>query len=133
LQNSLGDNLRYVFRYFPLDDIHPHAMGAALAAEAAAAQGKFWPMYGALFENQEALSHAHLLQYAKHIRLDEEEFARAMKSEDIRQRVHADVESGKQSGAHGTPTIFVNGQGQGSPSDIEDVLDSIESQLPPIR
>src|SRR4028118_2203338 len=87
LQNSLGDNLRYVFRYFPLDDIHPNAMEAALAAEAAASQGKFWPMYAALFENQEALSHAHLLQYAKHIGLDEEEFARALKSDDIRKRV----------------------------------------------
>src|SRR3954462_9408465 len=61
---SLGDNVRYVFRHFPLARIHPHAEKAAEAAEAAGAQGQFWPMHNMLFENQRALAIPHLLGYA---------------------------------------------------------------------
>src|SRR6266705_493075 len=72
IQRRLGDRLRFVFRNFPLSQIHPHAEHAAEAAEAAAGQGKFWEMHDILFENQSALEDDNLAQYAESLGLDSE-------------------------------------------------------------
>src|SRR5262249_43554749 len=67
---NLGDVLRFSFRHFPLSQVHPHAVSSAQAAEAAAAQGKFWPMHATLFENQDALDFDDLVVYADSLGLD---------------------------------------------------------------
>ena len=108
-QARLGGRFRFVFRHFPLTQVHPHAAAAAEAAEAAAAQGKFWEMHDTLFENQENLSDSALLGYAADIGLDEEQFADDLENETYREKIEADFLSGAESGVNGTPTFFING------------------------
>jgi len=109
LQKELGDRIRFVFRHFPLIK-HPHAELASEAAEAAAAQGKFWEMYEALFENQYALEAENLAGYAEEAGLDPVRFERELKGHVHLPRVKEDVRSGVESGATGTPEFFVNGR-----------------------
>jgi protein-disulfide isomerase len=109
LQRALGPNLRFVFRNFPLSQVHPRATRAAMAAEAAALQGRFWPMHDLLFENQDALEDEDLYRYAEAAGLDVDRFARDIESEAVAMRVKEDILSGARSGVNGTPTFFVNG------------------------
>ena len=108
LRRRLGDRLRIVFRHFPRPE-HPHARHAAEAAEAAASQGRFWEMHDALFEHQQALDEAHLVQYAADLGLDADRFRRELTTHVHHERVQEDVLSGIHSGVHGTPTFFING------------------------
>ena len=100
---------RFVFRHFPLVEIHPHALAAAEASEAAAAQGRFWPMHDLLFRRQQALERADLEGYADEIGLDVERFRQELDAHVHLERVEADRASALASGATGTPTIFVDG------------------------
>jgi protein-disulfide isomerase len=75
IEQEMGDTMRFVFRHFPLTTVHPHAALAAEAAEAAGAQGKFWPMHDTLYENQQALDPPHLLAYAEALGLDTDRFS----------------------------------------------------------
>ncbi len=109
IQKKLGVNLRFVFRNFPLSEMHPHAAQAAEAAEAASAQGKFWEMHDALYENQGNLSERDLLDYSEKIGLDENQFATDLQNETYADKIQTDFESGVESGVNGTPTFFVNG------------------------
>ncbi|RYG64557.1 hypothetical protein EON80_19015 [bacterium] len=109
VQAHLGDKLLYAFRPFPLFDIHPHALLAAEAGEAAAAQGKFWEMYELLFAFQDELEARHLAHYASHIGLDLEQFAREMRDDVHLEGIRKTIESGVASGLHGTPSFFING------------------------
>jgi Na+/H+ antiporter NhaA len=107
---DFGDDLRYIWRYLPLNDVHPHAQLAAEAAEAAAAQGVFWAMHDVLITHQDALELADLERYATELGLDVERFA-----EDLLEHRHAphvteDVDSADTSGVTGTPYFFVNGR-----------------------
>src|SRR5689334_4938952 len=79
LQREFGDDLRFVFRHFPLAEKHPHAIQAAEAAEAAAAQGEFWPMYAMLFAHQWDLEYRDLMDYAGQLDLDRPQFGEALK------------------------------------------------------
>jgi protein-disulfide isomerase len=110
LQSRLGDQLRFVFRNFPLSEMHPHAAAAAELAEAAALQGKFWEMHDALYENQRALEPADLERYARQLDLDLGAIETAFKGGALRHRVKADFMSGVRSGVNGTPTFFINGR-----------------------
>jgi protein-disulfide isomerase len=101
--------VRLVWRHFPLEGVHPHALNAALAAEAAAAQGRFWPMHDVLFENQAHLTTNHLRGSARRLELDAARFDADMEGEVYLQRVREQIEGAAQSGARGTPTFFVNG------------------------
>ena len=101
--------VRLAWRHFPLEGVHPHALNAALAAEAAGAQGKFWPMHDVLFENQAHLKTNHLRGYARRLELDSARFEADMQEQVYLQRVREQVEGGEKSGARGTPTFFVNG------------------------
>ena len=101
--------VRLVWRHFPLEGVHPHALNAALAAEAAGAQGRFWPMHDVLFENQAHLKTNHLRGYARRLELDAARFEADMEGQVYLQRVREQAESGEKSGARGTPTFFVNG------------------------
>jgi protein-disulfide isomerase len=103
-------NVRYVWRHLPLADVHPRAPLAAEAAEAAAAQGAFWPMHDLLLNRQDALTPAHLLQYALELGLDVDRFRDDLRQGTHQARVAQDVESADLSGVAGTPTFFINGQ-----------------------
>ena len=109
IQKRLGSRLRFVFRNFPLKEIHPHAEHAAEAAEAAAVQGKFWEMHDTIFEHQRALDDRHLLEYAAALALDEARVQRELASHMHAARVREDFLSGIRSGVNGTPTFFING------------------------
>jgi len=123
---QLGDNLRYVFRNFPLIEVHPHAEHAAEAAEAAGAQGQFWQMHTILFENQDALEDEDLIAYAGALDLDTERFREDLATGKYRPRVMQDFISGVQSGVIGTPTFFINGfRYEGPPDALPEVLGEI--------
>lgn len=109
VQHELGSQLRFVFRNFPLAEAHPHARLAAEAAEAAAAQGKFWEMHDIIFEHQDALEVEDLLGYAKSLGLDVARFAHELEAGTYTKRVRDDFRNGVRSGVNGTPTFFVNG------------------------
>lgn len=109
VQRAFGDNLRLVFRHFPLRASHPHSLAAARAAEAAAEQGRFWQMHDRLFERQHALSDDDLRHHARKLGLDPERFARAASAPESEQKVLADLAGGNRSGVRGTPTFFING------------------------
>jgi protein-disulfide isomerase len=109
VERELGSQLRFVFRNFPLAEIHPHARHAAQAAEAAGAQGKFWEMHDMLFEHQDALEDADLVRYAEQLGFDADRVARELEAGTYAKRVRDDFRSGVRSGVNGTPTFFVNG------------------------
>jgi protein-disulfide isomerase len=109
VQNLLGNNLRFVFRNFPLTQIHPHAQHAAEAAECAGAQNKFWEMHDILYENQQALEDENLLEYAKVLELDMSRFQDDFYNHIFALRVREDFLSGIRSGVNGTPTFYING------------------------
>ena len=108
LQRLLGDQLRYVFRHFPLTGLHPHAQHAAEAAEAAAAQGKFAEMHAALFEHQEALDDDDLVKYAVDLNLDAARLRRELDAHTHAGRIREDFVSGLGSGVRGTPTFYLD-------------------------
>jgi protein-disulfide isomerase len=109
VQQRLGDRLRFVFRNFPLAQIHEHAEHAAEVAEAAAAQQQFWTMHEYLFEHQQALDDDHLEAYARAVGLDMAAFEPAMADHAYAPRVREDFLTGVRSGVNGTPTFFING------------------------
>jgi protein-disulfide isomerase len=105
VQERLGDNLRFVFRNFPLTQIHPNAQNAAEAAESAGAQNKFWDMHDCLFEHQQALGVEHLVQYATMLGLDLNQFVYDLSNHVHSPRIREDFLSGVRSGVNGTPTF----------------------------
>ena len=109
LRARVGEQVRLVFRNFPLTQVHPHAERAAEAAEAAAAQGRFWPMHDVLYEHQDALKDDNLLAYAAEVGLDLDRFQVNLAQGTHLERIREDFMSGVRSGVNGTPTFFVNG------------------------
>lgn len=126
IQERLGDQLRFVFRNFPLSQMHPHAEQAAEAAEAAGAQGKFWQMHDLLYEHQRALDDKRLERYAQTLGLDLEVFNAALSRHSEAQRVREDFRSGVRSGVNGTPTFFINGVRHDGAYDFDLLLAAIE-------
>lgn len=110
IQRQLGNNLKFVFRNFPLTKIHPQAKLAAVATEAAGLQGKFWEMHDIVFENQRRLYLRALLEYAQTLELDLPQFEAEMENADLIEKVDSDFESGLRSGVNATPTFFINGE-----------------------
>ena len=110
VQDHLGNQLRFVFRNFPISESHPHAENAAEASEAAAAQDRYWQMHDMLFENQNALEDVDLVSYAEEIGLDVERFERELENGTYTNDVAEDFSTGVRSGVNGTPTFFVNGE-----------------------
>ena len=109
LKQRYGDRLRIVFRHFPLRSVHPHAQRAALAAEAAGAAGRFWPMHDQLFDHQRELDDEDLGAHAQRVGIDAESVVVPAALQHA-ERVAADEASGRASGVRGTPTFFVNGR-----------------------
>jgi protein-disulfide isomerase len=108
LEGRLG--IRFTFRHYPLVEIHPHALAAAAAAEAAALQGRFWELHELLFHRQRALEDDDLRRYAAQLDLDVSRFDGDRVGIGVAKRIRRDVESGNASGeVHGTPTLFIDG------------------------
>jgi protein-disulfide isomerase len=122
---SYGDDVRYVWRHLPLNDVHPSAQLAAEAAEAAAAQGKFWEMYDILLTHQDELSLRHLIGYARDLGLDVERFRDDLRRREHASRVSADVSSADESGVSGTPTFFINGRRHYGVYDIDALTEAV--------
>jgi protein-disulfide isomerase len=114
-QRKLGGRVRFVFRNFPLKEIHPHAQHAAEAAESAGAQGKYWEMHDVIFEHQHALEDKDLVGYAASLGLDPDRMAGDIASETYKKHVREDFRSGVRSGVNGTPTFFINGERYNGP------------------
>jgi protein-disulfide isomerase len=110
VERRLGDGVRFAFRHYPLTDIHPHALAAAAAAEAASLEDRFWRMHDLLFHNQEHLEDEDLGRYAAELELDVARFDSDRAGPAVLARVRRDVDSGDATGeVLGTPTIFIDG------------------------
>jgi protein-disulfide isomerase len=130
LERFVG-RVRIAFRHFPLEEIHPHALAAALAAEAAAGQGKFWPMHDLLFDNQHHLKPSHIRGHAERLELDMERYDADMKDALYLQRVREDIEGGNLAGVRATPTFFVNGKLQDISYGLQALAEDIDAALRP--
>jgi len=122
--------VRLVYRHFPLEEVHPHALQAALAAEAAAGQGKFWPMHDLLFDNQRHLKLPQLRGYAQRLELDMLRYDAEMEGELYLQRVREQVEGGERSGVRGTPTFFLNGTVQDVSFGLQALFEKVGAESP---
>lgn len=129
-QEKFKPQMRFVFRHFPLRK-HPDAQHAAEAAEAAAAQGKFWEMAGMLFANQSRLTDRDLVKYAEKLGLDGEAFKRDLSAHTYAKDVEADVLSGTRSGVAGTPTFFINDQLYQGEDDLETLIRTVLRRAQP--
>jgi protein-disulfide isomerase len=110
LEAGLDGGVRFAFRHFPLTRIHPHALAASGAAEAATVQGRFWDMHDLLFRKQSALQDGDLRSYAGDLGLDLARFDVDRQAEAVLERIGRDVRSGEASGeVLGTPTLFIGG------------------------
>lgn len=127
--DELGDDVRFVFRNFPISGLHPHARHAAEAAEAAADQGMFWEMHDYLYEHQTALENENLLDYAATLGLDVDAFERALETDAYDDRIQTDFMSGVRSGVNGTPTFFINGRRYDRPWDKTTLRSALEDAV----
>ncbi|MEA2311308.1 MAG: hypothetical protein QOE28_1276 [Solirubrobacteraceae bacterium] len=130
LFEACDENLRYVFRHLPLSDVHPHAQLAAEAAEAAGAQGRFWPMHDLLLAHQDALSARDLHRYADELGLDLDRFSSDLRQRRHAARVSADVASADASGVSGTPTFFINGRRHHGVYDVATLTRAVAAARP---
>ena len=129
LRTELGDQFRLVYRHFPQNNVHPHASVAAQAAEAAGAQKKFWDMHDLLFEHQDDLAGADLLQYALKIGLEVYRFEADLSSEKYAAKISEDYEGGRFNSVTKTPTFFINGKKYLGPLEYDAVLAEIKTAL----
>ncbi|MGP8172985.1 MAG: DsbA family protein [Terracidiphilus sp.] len=126
LQKHYGKRLSFVFRNFPLSQMHLWAEKAAETAEFAGAHGKFWQMHDLLFENQESLRDALFVQLAAKLGLSSSQLQTALVEQTYSARVRADFAGGARSGVNGTPTFFINGQRHNGPFDFDSLSMAID-------
>jgi protein-disulfide isomerase len=129
LLERFDQKVRFAYRHFPLEDVHPHALLAAEAAECAGAQGKFWEMHDLLFAHQDHLKLPQLHSYAVQLGLDMALYTAEMDDHVYLQRVREHVRSGLDSGVRGTPGFFVNGAIQDVSFGMRNLFDAVESAL----
>jgi protein-disulfide isomerase len=129
VQKHFGAKLRFVFRNFPLGEIHPHAVEAAEVAEFAGAHGKFWEMHDAIFEHQQNLSDRTFVELAHGLKLDVQALAKSLKDDEFAEKVQADFSGGARSGVNGTPTFFINGQRHDADFEYETLVAAINNAL----
>jgi protein-disulfide isomerase len=128
IQERLGSKLRFVFRNFPLTKVRPHAYKAAIAAETAAAQGKFWEMYDYLFKHGLAASDDNLRRSAANLGLNVARFDREFLDLTYSRHVDEDIQSGKNSGVKSTPTFFINGDLYNGAWDLDSLLSALDEE-----
>jgi protein-disulfide isomerase len=124
-----AERVRIAFRHSPIEEVHPHALAAAEAAECAGAQGQFWPMHDLLFEHQLHLKTHQLHGYAEQLGLDMARYTAEMDDHVYLQRIREHQQSGRASGVRGTPTFFVNGKIQDVSFGIHALFDAVEALL----
>ena len=129
LLKRFGDRVCFVFRHFPLVEVHPHAELAAEAAEAAGAQQEFWRMHDLLFEHQQHLKANNLRQYALQAELDLDRYDYEAKEHLYLQRVHEHIDGGVKSGVRSTPGFFVNGAVEDVSFGLERLYKAVEAAL----
>jgi protein-disulfide isomerase len=131
LLTRFAERVRFVYRHFPQEEVHPHALSSAEAAECAGAQGKFWQMHDLLFDRQPHLNLHQLQTYAEDLELEMTRFHAEMSSHIYLQRIREQIRSGDASGARGTPTFFVNGRIQDVSFGLTSLFDAVEKSLAP--
>lgn len=130
LLEEKGDVIRFVFRNFPLQTIHHQAMNAALAAEAASQQDRFWEMQDLLFENQKQFSEKLFPELARELGMNADRFQRDFSNKQTLSKVETDFKSGLHSGVNGTPSFFIDGKKiHLSALDYDELLSAVEEQL----
>jgi protein-disulfide isomerase len=129
LQERMGDNMRFVFRDFPLTNVHPNAELSAEAAQAVGAQGKFWEMHDTLYENQDAVDYEDLMNYAEPLELDLQRFADELADHVYFDRIREDFISGVRSGVNGTPSFFINGIRHDGAWDLDTLLRAVHTHV----
>ena len=129
LLQHFKDRIRFVYRHFPLGEVHPHALHAAEAAECVGGQGKFWPMHDLLFENQPHLKLHQLRSYAERLDVDLTRYAVEMEDHVYLQRIREHMQSGRESGVRATPTFFVNRRIQDVSFGLDSLFRAVESAL----
>jgi protein-disulfide isomerase len=129
VERAIG--MRFAFRHFPLTEIHPHALAAAFAAEAAARQDRFWEMHDLLFHHQAALEDDDLRRYAEQLGLEVAAFDHDRGGRDVLTRVERDVESGTATGeVLGTPTLFIDGEVYRGSYDADALTEALSAAKP---
>jgi protein-disulfide isomerase len=119
--------IRFVYRHFPLEEVHPQALQAAEAAESAGGQGKFWPMHDLLFDNQPHLTLHQLRSYAEKLQIDIVRYTTEMDDHLYLQRIREHMQSGRESGARHTPTFFVDGRIQDVSFGLRSLFDAVDA------
>jgi protein-disulfide isomerase len=128
VQKHFGRRLRFVFRNFPLTQIHPNAQTAAEAAEFAGAHGRFWEMHDRIYENQDRLGPPLLFALAEELGLDPQDLRAALTAGEFEPRVRRDFLSGVRSGVNGTPTFFLGEQRHDGPWEFDDLVRALEGR-----
>lgn len=131
LLHRFAGRIRFIFRHFPLEEVHPYALQAAEAAESAGAQGEFWKMHDLLFEKQPHLKLNNLKSYAEQLGLDLARYEADMKDHAYLQRIREHQHGGSASGAHSTPTFFVNRRLHDVSFGLARLFEAVESELRP--
>jgi protein-disulfide isomerase len=129
LQKHFGKQLRFVYRHFPLTQIHPMAESAAESAEFAGAHGRFWQMHDGIFENQDRLALPLLTDLVAELGLDPEELLLDLENQVYAPKVRNDFMGGVRSGVNGTPTFFINGLRYEGLNEFEDLAEAIDAEL----
>jgi len=129
LQKTYVKNMLFAFRHFPLTNAHEYAFAAAVAAEAAGRQQRFWEMHDLIFENQDQLSDELFPELAKSLSLNMAAFGRDMADPALTEKVEADFESGVRSGVNGTPSFYINGHKYNGSYDYDGLAAEIEQHI----
>lgn len=127
VEAQIGDQMRFVFRHFPMTTVHPDAENAAEAAEAAGAQRRYWAMHDTLYNNYQALEGRQLISYAAALGLDVEQFMADVAAHAYASKVSEDFMSGVRSGVNGTPSFFINGVRHDGSWEFPSLLAAVQS------
>ena len=133
LLDEYPDEVRFVFRNFPITQLHPHAQQAAEAAEAAAAQGKFWPMYELLLQPYSHLDTDSLVSYAEVTGLSIPQFRRDLTDHVFAARIERDIAEGLRNGVNATPKFYVDGERIDGKVPLEGLTDAVRAAIAKVR
>jgi len=129
LQKHFSKQMRFIFRNFPLAEVHPYAMLAAETAEFADSKGKFWEMHDLLYKNQSLLNPELCIKLVQGLKLPTEEYEIAIQNHAFEEKIKRSFMSGVRSGVNGTPTFFINEQRYNGPAELEEMISAIEEAV----
>ncbi len=129
IQKHFGKKLRFVFRNFPMTNLHANAQAAAEVAEFAGTKGRFWEMHDLIFENQNRLGEELFTELAEKLKIDPAELQESLANETFTRRVRDDFSGGVRSGVNGTPTFFINDYRFDGPRDFDHIVKAIDDAI----